>query len=194
VSGVSADGDPVEKAMSDHGCFPMQESTAQTLGRLVDHDTQHAITPVDRSPWWQSPYKQARSPIPPNDELRVLLDELGRRRFLMHSFRADQHGPEWVAAVRDFGGRADVFLLLDAQRACAFRTPTGLDIDVLAPRAVFWWYMATPVWTLRALLTLDPPDHPQAPHRLVEVPPGLGLPIDDRSPVQIRGRNWGGSA
>lgn len=45
---------------------------------------------------------------------------------------------------------------------------------------------ATADWTLRAVLTLDPPDHPRAP-RAIEVPaPCCAVPLEERRPMTIR--------
>jgi hypothetical protein len=120
------------------------------------------------------------------DELDVLLTEVGKRGFLLHAFRTNLHGPEIVAFVSSYGGVADVLIIFDEQRASAHRVPTGPGIDVFAPPRVSWWYASSPVWTVRALLTLAPPDHPDAPAMLADTPPGYGLPAAGRLPVRIR--------
>jgi hypothetical protein len=124
------------------------------------------------------------------DELDVLLTEVGRRGFLLHAFRTDLHGPETVAFVYDWGGVADVLILFDERRACAHRVPTGPAIDVFAPNRVVWCYAHTPVWTVRAVLTMAPPDHRDAPAALLDTPPGYGLAAQGRMPVRIRARGW----
>jgi hypothetical protein len=124
------------------------------------------------------------------DELDVLLTEVGRRGFLLHAFRTDLHGPEIVAFVHGYGGVADVLILFDEQRACAHRVPTGPGIDMFAPHRVHWSYAHTPVWTVRALLTVAPPGHPDAPATLIDTPPGYGLPAQGRLPMRIRHRGW----
>ncbi len=121
-------------------------------------------------------------------ELDVLMATVGKRGFVFHSFRVDRHGPDVLAAVHDFGGCADVVILFDDDRACAYRTPTVPGIDLFAPTHVSWSYASSPVWTLRALLTLAPPGHPDAPSELHDAPPGLGLPVEGRMPVRVRMR------
>ncbi|HET9138376.1 MAG TPA: hypothetical protein VFO68_03360, partial [Actinophytocola sp.] len=96
--------------------------------------------------------------------------------------------PAMVAGVLDWGGYADVVILHDEQYAVAYRTPTGPDADVFAPTVVFWSYASCPVWTLRALLTLAPHGHPDAPATLTAAPAGLGLPTEHRLPVRVRKR------
>jgi hypothetical protein len=121
------------------------------------------------------------------DELDALLGEAGRRGFLVHMFRVDRRGPEVVASVFNWGGCSDVFVLSGTDHAQAYRMPTGPAADVFAPDHVVWWYRSSPVWTLRALLTLPEPGQPGAPVALSPAPPGLGVP-GDRTPVRIRRR------
>lgn len=119
------------------------------------------------------------------DELDALLERAGKTGFLWHMFRVDQHGPEVLAGVYRWGGCADVIVLSGEQSAHAYRTPTDTATDVFAPREVLWWYSHRPVWTLRALLTVPPPNHPNAPITLTMAPPGTGVP-GDRIPVRLR--------
>lgn len=120
-------------------------------------------------------------------ELDTLLETAGKRGFTMHMFRTDHHGLEILAGVFRRVGCADVFVLTSDQHAHAYRSPTDTDTDVFVPTRVYWWYGASPVWTLRALLTLPEPDDPDAPGTLTHVPPGLGIP-GDRLPVRVRRR------
>jgi hypothetical protein len=124
------------------------------------------------------------------DELDVLLERLGKRGYLFHAFRNDQHGPEVLAAVLDVGGTADVLILFDEDHAVAYRTPTGPGVDTFAPTHIYWWYASSAVWTLRAVLTLAPPGHPDAAGVLLDAPPDLGLPAAGRMPVRIRAPGW----
>jgi hypothetical protein len=129
-----------------------------------------------------------------HSELDALLDELGRRRYLMHAFRSDRDGPEIVAGIHRWDSGcadcADVVILYQEDRAIAYRVPTAPGTDPFSPGRVFWWYAATPVWTLRALLTLAPPGHPDAPAVLTDAPPGCGVPVANRIPVRIRRRTY----
>jgi hypothetical protein len=126
-------------------------------------------------------------------ELDALIEQLGKRGFLIHGFHVDMHGPDIMAAVFDHGqGIADVLILFDETTACAYRTPTGEGVDVFNPTHIYWWYGIGPVHTLRALLTLPPPGHPQAPVILSEAPRGYGLPSEGRTPVRVRASLWHG--
>lgn len=120
-------------------------------------------------------------------ELDALLSEAGRRGFMWHMFRTDQHGPEVLAGVFQHSGCADVFVLTGEDHAHAYRLPTAVDTDVFAPGRVVWWYVASPVWTLRALLTLARPPDSHRPDLLTPPPPGFGV-AGERVPVRLRRR------
>jgi hypothetical protein len=85
-------------------------------------------------------------------------------------------------------GCADVFVLSGGEHAHAYRVPTGRHVDVFTPTRVYWWYGASPVWTMRAALTLPEPADPEAPDALISVPPGLGI-AGNRMPVKVRRRD-----
>jgi hypothetical protein len=125
------------------------------------------------------------------DELAALIEKIGKSGFLLHSFQGDRHGPDVLAAVRDFGGVVDVVIMFDEQRACAYRTPSGPGVDVFGPRHVFWSYASSAVWTLRALLTLAAPGQPDAPSELNPAPFALGVPQEWRERVRVRKRTSG---
>ena len=121
-------------------------------------------------------------------ELDELLGLVGRQGFLAHEFKSDRDGPEVLAFVRYWaGGSADVVIVFDEVRASAFRT-AGSGADVFAPELVSWWYVSNPVWTLRALLALPGPGHPDEPIELMRPPPEYLLPAGDRMPVRVRAR------
>ncbi|HEV8559038.1 MAG TPA: hypothetical protein VGR06_21915 [Actinophytocola sp.] len=121
-------------------------------------------------------------------ELDALLSRIGRQRFLAHAFRPDRNGPDVLAFVRYWaGGTADVVIVFDEARASAFRT-AGSGADVFAPELVSWWYLNNPVWTLRALMALPEPGHPDEPVEIMRPPPGCLLPAGGRMPVLVRAR------
>ncbi|MPZ83107.1 MAG: hypothetical protein GEV28_23025 [Actinophytocola sp.] len=122
-------------------------------------------------------------------EWDALIETAGRRCYLWHMFRMDRHGPELLAGVYQWRDCADVVVLFDDQHAHAYRIPTDENTDVFTPTHVYWWYGANPVWTMRALLTLPAPGHPDAPDTLTPAPPGTGIP-GDRMPVRMRRRGW----
>jgi hypothetical protein len=111
-------------------------------------------------------------------EWDALLETAIRRGYLWQVFRTDRHGPEFLAGVRHHSAGADVIVLSGADIAHAYRLPD--DADVFTPDRVYWWYAASPVWTLRALLTLPAPGDHDAPRTLHPAPPGAGIPVTAR--------------
>lgn len=120
-------------------------------------------------------------------ELDALLETAGKRGFTWHMFRTDQHGPEVLAGVFQHPHCADVVVVNSDGFAHAYRLPTDADTDVFVPTRVYWWYGASPVWTMRALLTLPDPSDSDAPNTLTPAPPWTGIP-GDRTPVRMRSR------
>jgi hypothetical protein len=95
-------------------------------------------------------------------DVEELLNELRRRRWMLYVF-GPKDGPDVVAAVFQWSTCADVVILRGEVDASAFRVPTFPDTDVFSPELVSWQYHAPAAWTLRAVLTTDPPGHPNAP-------------------------------
>lgn len=123
-------------------------------------------------------------------ELDELLGLVGRLGFLAYAFRSDRDGPDVLAFVRYWaGGTADVAIIFDEERASAFRT-AGSGADVFAPELVSWSYTAKPVWTLRALIALPAPGHPDELVELMRPPTACVLPAGPRMPVRVRARAW----
>ncbi|SFW90686.1 hypothetical protein [Amycolatopsis australiensis] len=117
--------------------------------------------------------------------LEQLLEELRRRKWVLHLF-GGREAPELYAAVHEWPTCADVIILRDEHRASAYRVPTFPGTDVFAPRVVTWQYHATPVWTLRAVLTLAEPGTPGAPLQALRPQPECHIPPGLRRDVTIR--------
>ena len=128
-------------------------------------------------------------------ELDALLAEAGRRGFLWHQFRVDEHGPDVLAGLYRWPTCADVVVLLDENTSHAYRVPLDAA-DVFAPTHVHWGYYQPPqvsaVWVLRALLTIPRPDEPGGLGPLTPAPEGTVVP-GARVPVRLRRRSTVGS-
>lgn len=126
-------------------------------------------------------------------ELDALLEKAGKRGYLWHQFRVDQHGPEVLAGMFQWGDCADVVVLTDDASSHAYRTPVVPAVDVFAPSHVHWWYGRSEkvgmVWVMRALLTLPRPDERGGLPPLIAAPPDTGVP-GGRIPVRMR--RWSG--
>ncbi|MEA5364624.1 hypothetical protein VA596_34190 [Amycolatopsis sp., V23-08] len=118
-------------------------------------------------------------------DLEELLEELRRRKWVLHLF-GGREAPEIYAAVFQWQTCADVVVIRDEHRASAYRVPTFPGTDVFSPRVVTWQYHATPVWTLRAALTLAEPGTPGAPLQALRPQPGCHIPMELRADVTIR--------
>jgi hypothetical protein len=97
-----------------------------------------------------------------------------------------QDGPELVAAVFQWPTCADVLILRGEDDASAYRVPTFPDTDVFAPELVSWHYHSQAAWTLRAVLTIDPPGHARAPTGVLRPASGCFVPMEIRRSVTIR--------
>ncbi|MEV6879803.1 hypothetical protein [Amycolatopsis sp. NPDC051128] len=118
-------------------------------------------------------------------DLEELLDGLRHRKWVLQLF-GGREAPEVYAAVHQWPTCADVIILRDEHRASAYRAPAFPGTDVFSPRVVTWQYHATPVWTLRAVLTLAEPGTPGAPLQALRPQPGCGIPPELRGDVTIR--------
>ncbi len=122
-------------------------------------------------------------------EVHPLMNELGRRGYLIYTFQLDQHGPEVVAGVLKWIDYVDVLVLRSDRRADAWRAVRRVDEDALDPTQVAWWCGGGPSRVLGDLLTLPDPGQPLAPTFLMGTPPGVGLPSERRgAPLKVRRR------
>lgn len=122
--------------------------------------------------------------------LDPLLARLGRQRFVIYRLYAERGGdPEYLAGIHYWGEVADVVILRDEYRSWAYRLPLGDSeggqLDVFDPDVVFWWYTASPGWTIRQLLELPQPAHPTAPRQLIEAPSDYRIPKETRAVVRV---------
>lgn len=71
-------------------------------------------------------------------------------------------------------------------RVTAARLPKLGRVDVFAPEVVVWAYEGPAECTLRALLTLVHPQHPDAPTEVYPAPHSLQVPRHEQRPMTIR--------
>ncbi len=85
--------------------------------------------------------------------------------------------PHWV----------DLLTIRDFDRIAAARMPKRSDnVDVFAPEVVVWAYEGTPQCTLRALLDLVHPQHPDVPHGEFAAPRSLHIRRAEQRPMAVR--------
>jgi hypothetical protein len=127
-----------------------------------------------------------------NGEFEFLVELLGRQRFVNHEMGLAHDGrPNILGFVRVWSnGVADVVVIFDETAACAWRTVAGRNGDVFAPEVVSWSYAHNPVWTLRAVLSLPPPGHPDEPVAVMSLPAGCTVAAGARGNQRMRMRQW----
>jgi hypothetical protein len=86
---------------------------------------------------------------------------------------------EWPACI-------DVITIRDFNRITAARTLKRGNIDIFAPETAVWAYEGPPQSTMRALLNLVHPQHPDAPHSEYPAPPSLRIHRAEQRPMTIR--------
>ncbi|MCA1703456.1 MAG: hypothetical protein LC808_09440 [Actinobacteria bacterium] len=121
--------------------------------------------------------------LPPEVE-RLLLDVVA------DGFTVYRCGPKAeptaLLATYEWPHCIDLVTIRDFDRITAARVPKGDEIDIFAPAVVVWAYEGPPQWTLRALLNLVHPQHPDAPTVEYPAPPCLHVPRAEQRPMTIR--------
>jgi hypothetical protein len=121
-------------------------------------------------------------------DLDEVLAQLTRERQWTAHYLGGRKTPHLIAFTFIWRGSscADVVLLRGEDVAAAYRTPSDGRADVLRPDLVCWSYEGSALWTIRAVLTIYPPTHPDAPYRLYRSPPSCRIPDTDARPLVIR--------
>lgn len=120
-----------------------------------------------------------------SNEVDELLNELRRRKWVLYVF-GPREAPYAVSYVFQWETCADVVILRGEDDATAYRVPTFPNTDIFAPEVVSWQYHAPAAWTLRAVLTIEPPGHPDALMSVLRPDRGCCVPVDIRRPLSIR--------
>jgi hypothetical protein len=94
--------------------------------------------------------------------------------------------PTALAASYEWPNCIDHLTIRSWDQAAAARIPKLGEVDVFAPEVVVWSYEGGAEPTLRALLNLVHPQHPQAPATLYPAPRSLRLPRYEQRPMTIR--------
>lgn len=126
-------------------------------------------------------------------DLDEVLAQLTRQRQWMVHYVGGSQTPHLIAFTFRWreSGCADVLLLRGEHDAAAYRTPDDDGhADILRPDLVCWSYEAsaeaTAIWAMRAVLTIPPPTHPDAPCTLYSAPASCRVPGTEERPLVIR--------
>lgn len=122
-----------------------------------------------------------------NDVSELLAELVRQRRWLAH-FYGGRKEPRIIAFTFDWRGSscADVVVIHDEHKAAAYRTPTDGKTDVLRPELICWHYEGPALWVMRAVLSIPPPTHANAPYRLYEPTELCRVPDTEERPLVIR--------
>ena len=94
--------------------------------------------------------------------------------------------PHALVAAYEWPQCIDLVTIHDFDRITAASAPKHATIDIFAPEVVMWAYEGPPQWTLRVLLNLVHPLHPDAPHGEYPAPLCLQIPRATQRPMTIR--------
>lgn len=119
--------------------------------------------------------------LPPEVQ-RLLLDVVEDGFVVYCCGRRD--APIALAASYEWADCVDLVTIRRFDRVVAARAPKGAD--VFAPEVVVWAYEGPAEHTLRALLNLVHPRHPDAPTGVYPAPRSLHVPRHEQRPIRIR--------
>lgn len=95
--------------------------------------------------------------------------------------------PTALAASYDWIDCVDHLVIRSCDQVAAARVPKlGRRVDVFAPEVIIWAYEGAAECTIRALLNLVHPQHPDAPTDVYPAPRFLHLPRHQQRPMSIR--------
>ncbi|MGH3765709.1 MAG: hypothetical protein ACRDS0_29195 [Pseudonocardiaceae bacterium] len=94
--------------------------------------------------------------------------------------------PTALAASYDWADYVDHLVIRSCDRVVAARVPKLGRVDVFAPEVVVWAYEGPAESTMRALLNLVHPHHPDAPTKVYPAPRSLHVPRQQQRPMSIQ--------
>ncbi|MGB7795059.1 MAG: hypothetical protein WBL53_02180 [Pseudonocardiaceae bacterium] len=94
--------------------------------------------------------------------------------------------PTALAASYEWDDCVDHLTIHSCDRVAAARLPMLGRVDVFAPEFVVWAYVGPAESTVRALVNLVHPRHPDAPTEIYPAPRSLRVPRHEQRPMTIR--------
>lgn len=94
--------------------------------------------------------------------------------------------PTALVAAYEWPDCVDLVTIRDFDLIVAARAPKHGNVDLFALKTVVWAYEGSPQRTLRALLRLLHPQHPDAPHTEYPAPRSLLIPRAEQRPMTVR--------
>jgi hypothetical protein len=114
-----------------------------------------------------------------------LLSEFARDGFSLY-LCGGRTQPTVIVGVYEWEDYVDIVNIRGENRVTAARVPRSENLDIFAPETIVWLYQGNVDLTLKAMLTLVHPDHPDAPHTTHAPPNDLHVPRVEQRPLTIR--------
>jgi hypothetical protein len=114
-----------------------------------------------------------------------LLADVARDGFTLYCC-GPRAAPKALVACYDWDQYIDLLTIQDFDQITAARLPRHRKVDIFAPEVVVWAYEGPPRQTLRALLDLVHPAHPDAPTTACPAPANLHVPRTQQRPMTVR--------
>ncbi|WP_461153763.1 hypothetical protein [Saccharopolyspora tripterygii] len=125
----------------------------------------------------------AATPFPA--EVDALLTAVARDGFTLRYCNGTRQ-PTLIVGTYDWGTFVDLFVIRDIDDVISARVPATEVRDIFEAEVMVWLYAGDTEKSLRALLELPHPDHPEAPTGRAPAPASLHVPAARQSPVSIR--------
>jgi hypothetical protein len=103
-----------------------------------------------------------------------------------HYYCGGTKNPHAIVATYAWDDYTDIVNIRGIDRVAAARVPHYPGMDIFAPSRIVWHYLGSVEWTVRAMLKLVPPDHPDAPTKEYPAPLWLFVPSSELQSLAVR--------
>jgi hypothetical protein len=118
-------------------------------------------------------------------DIDELLEEFARDGFSLY-LCGGRTQPTVIVGVYEWENYVDIVNIRGENRVTAARVPRSESLDIFAPETIVWFYQGNVALTLKAILPLVHPDHPDAPLTTHAPPNDLHVPRAEQRPLTIR--------
>lgn len=114
-----------------------------------------------------------------------LLWEFARDGFSLY-FCGGRSQPTVIVGAYEWDDYIDIVNIRGDTRVTAARVPRRGEVDIFSPETIVWFYQGNVDLTLKAMLRLVHPEHPDAPTTEHPPPSDLYVPRAEQRPMTIR--------
>ncbi|WIV57864.1 hypothetical protein [Amycolatopsis nalaikhensis] len=114
-----------------------------------------------------------------------LLWEFARDGFSLY-FCGGRSQPTIIVGAYEWEDYVDIVNIRGENRVTAARVPRRGEVDIFSPETIVWFYQGNVDLTLKAMLRLVHPEHPDAPTTEHPPPSDLHVPRAEQRPMTIR--------